>query len=164
MNPNEKLTELLTNKFFKHEGDDYAFMSCKTVGSNLMIITNRKTLQIPVDRFVSFYEKVESNCYAAGDVIKKEFVPTNIPVKNPDSEALPAEFKPRDSVIVIPESPKVFDKLNNSFESLIDAIENASEADLKTLEVKAKMLTSIGQTAINMENSRNGLIKMLSGK
>lgn len=164
MNPNEKLTELLTNKFFKHEGDDYAFMSCKTVGSNLMILTNKKTLQIPVDRFVSFYEKVESNCYAAGDVIKKEFVPANLAVKKPDSEVLRPEFKPRDPVMVIPESPKVFDKLNNSFESLIDAIESANEADLKTLEVKAKMLTSVAQTAINMVNSRNSLIKIISGK
>jgi hypothetical protein len=164
MNPNEKLTQLLTDKFFKHEGDDYAFMSCKTVGSNLMILTNKKTIQIPVDRFVSFYEKVESNCYAAGDVIKKEFVPTNLPVKKPDGETLPTEFKPRDSVIVIPESPKVFDKLNNSFESLIDAIDNASEADLKNLEIKAKMLTSVAQTAINMENSRNSLIRIISGK
>lgn len=164
MNPNEKLTQLLTDKFFKHEGGDYAFMSCKTVGSNLMILTNKKTLQIPVDRFVNFYEKVEANCYAASDVIKKEFVPTDLPVKKPDSETLPAEFKPRDSVMVIPESPRVFEKINNSFESMIDAIDNASEDDLKTLEVKAKMLTSVAQTAINMENSRNSLIKIIQGK
>lgn len=160
MNPNEKLTELLTNKFFQHEGGDYAFVSCKTIGSNLMILTNKKTLQIPVDRFVDFYQKVERNCYNPADAINKDLVPTSLPVKK---DGL-AEFKPRDPVMVIPESPKVFDKLNNSFESLIDSIENATEADLKTLEIKAKMLTSVAQTAINMENSRNSLIRMISGK
>jgi len=89
MNPNEKLTALLTGKNFKHDGNDFAFVSCKTVVSNLMILTNKKTIQVPVDRFVDFYQKVEANCYVPqdenvakellkqrnfGDVSKKEHV------------------------------------------------------------------------------------------
>lgn len=149
MSPSEKLTELLTAKKFSHCGDEFHFMSCKQVASNLMILTNKKTLQIPVDQFVNFYKKVEGNCSEISELVsKKDFVPKELPLK----------------AMVIPESPKVFDKLNNSFENLIDAIETASEADLKTLEVKAKMLTSVAQTAINMENSRNSLIKIIQGK
>ena len=165
MNPNEKLTQLLTNKFFQHEGGDYAFMSCKTVGSNLMVLTNKKTIQIPVDRFVDFYQKVEANCYNPADIINKDLVPTNVPEKTAEvKKAFVPEIPMKNQVMIVPESPKVFSKLNQRFENLIDAIDSASEEDLNKLEAKAKMLASIGQTAINMENSRNGLIKMLSGK
>jgi hypothetical protein len=35
---------------------------------------------------------------------------------------------------------------------------------LKFLETKAKMLTSVAQTAVNMENSRINLIKLFHNK
>lgn len=152
MRPSERLTQLLTDKFFEHEAIQYAFMSCKEVGSNLMILTNKKTLQIPVDRFENFYQKVSANCVDS-QIGKPEFVPTELPLKSEVSK-----------VVVVPEMPGVFGKINQSFDSLIDAIDNASDEDLKKLEVKAKMLTSVAQTAVNMENSRINLIKIFNGK
>ncbi|SHG28315.1 hypothetical protein [Flavobacterium johnsoniae] len=149
MNPNEKLVKLLENKWFQYNGSDYAFISCKNVGSNLMIITNKKTLQIPLDRFVDFYNMVEQNCYdKTSEVLKNNLVPAELPLKN--------------NMIIVPEKPMVFDKLNDSFEKLIDVIDGATDDDLKFLESKVKMLTSVAQTAINMENSRNNLIKIFN--
>lgn len=149
MNPNEKLTQLLTNKWFQHDGCDYSFVSCRTVGSNIMILTNKKTLQIPIDRFADFLKKVEQNCYDKSSVqVQKSFIPSELPAKG--------------NVVIVPEKPVVFDKLNNSFESLIELIDGAKDEDLKFLESKVKMLTSVAQTAINMENSRNNLIKMFN--
>ena len=147
MSPSEKLTELLTAKKFSHGGEEFEFRCCKVVYSNLMILTNKKTLQIPLDQFVNFYQKVEGNCMPVGVIAeKKEIVSKDLPLK----------------AVVVPEVPRVFEKINSSFEVLIDLIDNATEADLKTLETKANMLTSVAQTAVNMENSRINLIKMLN--
>lgn len=149
MSPNEKITELLTGKKFNHGGEEFEFRSCKTVYSNLMVITNKKTLQIPLDQFVNFYQKVEKNCESLTAVAvgqKKEFIPEALPLK----------------AVIVPEIPKVFEKINNSFDALIDKIESATEEDLKFLETKAKMLASVAQTAVNMENSRINLIKMFN--
>lgn len=145
----EKLTELLTDKKFSHNGKEYCFVSCKKVSSNIMILTNKETIQISSDRFADFYNKVEANCSTSFEE-KKSFVPAELPTKN--------------NVVVLPEMPGVFGKINQSFDSLIDAIDNASDADLKVLETKAKMLTSMANTAVNMENSRINLIKLFNGK
>lgn len=147
----EKLTQLLTDKMFSHNGKDYAFVSCKKVVSNIMILTNKETIQVPVDRFNDFYEKVKKNCVDARNLpSKKEFLPSEIPVK--------------ENLFVIPEMPKTYQKLHQSFDSLIDAIDNATDDNLKFLETKAKMLTSVAQTAVNMENSRINLIKLFHNK
>lgn len=147
----EKLTQLLTDKMFNHNGKDYAFVSCKKVVSNIMIMTNKETIQVPVDRFNDFYEKVKKNCVDARNLpSKKEFLPSEIPVK--------------ENVFVVPEMPKTYQKLHQSFDSLIDAIDNATDDNLKFLETKAKMLTSVAQTAVNMENSRINLIKLFHNK
>lgn len=146
----EKLTELLTNKSFSHNGKEYFFISCKKVTSNIMILTNKETIQVPVDGFVNFYEKVSKNCSDGSNLpAKQSFVPTDLPVKN--------QF-------FTPEMSNTFLKLNNSFESLIDSIDGATEGNLKFIEAKAKMLTSVAQTAVNMENSRINLIKVFYGK
>lgn len=152
MRPSERLTQLLTDKFFEHEAVQYAFMSCKEVGSNLMILTNKKTLQIPVDRFENFYQKVCANCVDSR-IGKPAFVPTELPLKAEVSK-----------IVVVPEMPGVFGKINQSFDALISAIDTATDDELKTLETKAKMLTSVAQTAVNMENSRISLIKLFNGK
>ncbi|WP_281225390.1 hypothetical protein [Flavobacterium aquiphilum] len=149
MDVTEKLTALLTDKKFSHNGKELCFLSCKKVNSNIMVLTNKETIPIPVDRFVDFYNKVEKNCSPVNES-KSSFVPAEIPIKN--------------KAIIVPEMPGVFGKINQSFDSLIDAIENASDADMKVLEVKAKMLTSMAQTAVNMENSRINLIKLFNGK
>ena len=147
----EKLTQLLTDKMFSHNGKDYAFVSCKKVVSNIMILTNKETIQVPIDRFNDFYEKVKMNCVDARNLpSKKEFLPSEIPVK--------------ENLFVIPEMPKTYQKLHQSFDSLIDAIDNATDDNLKFLETKAKMLTSVAQTAVNMENSRINLIKLFHNK
>lgn len=147
MNPIEKLTELLTNKTFEHNGKKYYFLSCKIVASNLMILTNQETLQIAVDRFADFYKKVASNC---------------APITTAVTESKTAPARMIHKAVVIPETPKTFEKLNASFEALIDALTDATEENIGFLEAKAKMITSIGQTAVNMENSRINLIKILN--
>lgn len=147
----EKLTQLLTNKSFIHNNKVYFFVSCKKVISNIMILTNKETLQIPMDRFNDFYEKVKKNCVDARNLpAKKEFSPSELPVK--------------ENVFLLPEMPKTYQKLHASFDSLIDAIDEATDENLKFLETKAKMLTSVGQTAVNMENSRINLIKLFHNK
>lgn len=147
----EKLTQLLSDKYFHHNGKEYCFVSCKKVVSNIMILTNKETIQVPMDRFNDFYEKVKSNCFDARNLpAKKQFYPSEILVK--------------ENTVFMPEMPKTYQKLNDSFDSLIDAIDAAKDDDLKFLEAKAKMLTSVGQTAINMENSRVTLIKLLNNK
>ena len=147
----EKLTKLLTGKTFSHGGKEYCFQSCKKVVSNIMIITNKETLQIPVDRYDDFYEKVSSNCFAASNLpAKQSFVPAELPVKQPN--------------VFIPEMSTTYQKLNASFDSLIDQIDKATNDDISFLETKAKMLTSVAQTAIGMENSRVNLIKIFHGK
>ena len=147
----EKLTQLLTDKMFSHNGKDYAFVSCKKVVSNIMILTNKETIQVPMDRFNDFYENVKKNCVDARNLpSKKQFSPSEIPVK--------------ENLFVIPEMPKTYQKLHQSFDSLIDAIDNATDDNLKFLETKAKMLTSVAQTAVNMENSRINLIKLFHNK
>lgn len=147
----EKLTQLLTDKYFTHNGKEYCFVSCKKVVSNIMILTTKETLQIPVDRFNDFYEKVKKNCVDARNLpVKKEFSPSELPVK--------------ENVFFIPEMPKTYQKLHSSFDSLIDAIDEATDENLKFLETKAKMLTSVAQTAVNMENSRINLIKLFHNK
>jgi hypothetical protein len=116
-----------------------------------MIITNKETLQIPMDRFNDFYEKVKKNCVDVRNLpAKKEFSPSELPVK--------------ENVFFIPEMPKTYQKLHASFDSLIDAIDEATDENLKFLETKAKMLTSVAQTAVNMENSRINLIKLFHNK
>jgi hypothetical protein len=147
----EKLTQLLTNKNFSHNGKEYCFLSCKKVVGNIMILTNKETIQVSVDRFNDFYEKVKNNCFDASNLPqKKEFVPSELPMQK--------------SVVFVPEMPKTYQKLNDSFDRLIDEIDNASEKQLKFLESKAKMLTSMAQTTVNMENSRINLIKIFQGK
>lgn len=148
MNPIEKLTELLTNKSFSHNSKDYCFQSCKKVNENIMILTNKETLQIPASSFDNFYQNVRGNCVLVSEVFQK---PSFIPEK-------------QNIVKFIPEMPKIYQKLNDSFDKLIDAIDSAGEGDLKHLEVKAKMLTSMAQTAIGMENSRIALVKIIHGK
>jgi len=68
----EKLTALLTGKTFSHNGKEYCFQSCKKVVSNIMIFTNKETLQIPVDRFDDFYQKVKDNCIDASNLPQKQ--------------------------------------------------------------------------------------------
>lgn len=146
----EKLTELLTGKTFSHNGKNYCFLSCKKVVSNIMILTNKETIQVPLDRFDDFYGKVRKNCFDASNLPKKkEFIPAELPMKKQ---------------IFTPEISNTFLKLNESFEGLIDLINGAKEDDLKFIEAKTKMLTSVAQTAVNMENSRIGLIKAFNGK
>lgn len=147
----KKLTELLTGKTFSHNGKEYCFQNCKKVVSNIMILTNKETIQIPMDRFVDFYEKVEKNCFDTSNLTQKQsFVPAELPVKQPD--------------VFIPEMSTTYQKLNASFDSLIDQIDKATNEDISFLETKAKMLTSVAQTAIGMENSRVNLIKIFQGK
>jgi hypothetical protein len=147
----EKLTELLTGKTFSHNGKEYCFLSCKKVVSNIMILTNKETLQIPVDSFINFYEKVEKNCFDASNLPQKQnFVPTQLPVKNLS--------------VFMPEMSSTYQKLNKSFDNLIDQIDSATDENIAFLESKAKMLTSVAQTAIGMENSRVNLIKIFQGK
>lgn len=146
----EKLTGLLANKSFSHNGKEYFFVSCKKVSSNIMILTNKETIQVALDRFVDFYEKVAKNCSDGLNLpAKQSFVPSELPLKKP---------------IFTPEMSNTFSKLNDSFESLIDSINGATEDNLKFIEAKAKMLTSVAQTAVNMENSRINLIKVFNGK
>ncbi|MCG9792505.1 hypothetical protein [Flavobacterium algicola] len=161
MSPEEKLTELLTGKSFTHQGEQFNFVNCKRVVSNIMIFTNKKLLQIPVDRFVDFFQKVESNCEDVVSTLveKKEYIPT---APYTAEVASPQSYSSHRPVKVMAEMPKVFEKLNESFEDLINKINTASEGDLKSLEIRAKMLTSVAQTSINMENSRINLIKMLN--
>lgn len=147
----EKLTALLTGKTFSHNGKEYCFQSCKKVVSNIMILTNKETIQIPMDRYDDFYEKVSKNCFDAFNLPQKQsFVPSELPVKQ--------------NAICIPEMSTVYQKLNNSFDSLIGQIDNATTEDISFLESKAKMLTSVAQTAIGMENSRANLIKIFQGR
>lgn len=147
----EKLTQLLSGKSFRHNGKEFFFVSCKKVVSNIMILTNKETIQVPVDRFNDFYEKVKNNCFDATFLpAKKQFSPTGSSVN--------------ENMFLIPEMPKTYQKLNNSFDSLIDAIDSATDENLKFLEAKAKMLTSVAQTAVNMENSRINLIKLFHNK
>lgn len=147
----EKLSELLTGKTFSHNGKDYCFQSCKKVVSNIMILTNKETIQIPMDRFSDFYEKVEKNCFDVNSISNKQsFVPSELPVKQP--------------TVFIPEMSTTYQKLNASFDSLISQIDNATVEDISFLETKAKMLTTVAQTAIGMENSRVNLIKIFQGK
>lgn len=146
----EKLTALLTGKTFSHNGEEYNFISCKKVISNIMILTNKKTIQLPVDRYDDFYEKVSKNCFDASNLPqKKSFVPSEFHAKKP---------------IFTPEMSNTFLKLNASFEKLIEAIDGATEENVKFIEAKTKMLTSVAQTAVNMENSHIGLIKAFNGK
>lgn len=147
----EKLTELLTNKVFFHQGKQYNFLSCKKVNSNIMVLTNRETIQVPMEGFADFYEKARFS----------RFDPKNIPSAK---EFVPAELPKKENVVFIPEIPRTFQKLNNSFDSLIDAIDDATEENLKFLEAKSKMLTSLAQTAVNMENSRISLVKLFQNK
>lgn len=154
MDPIEKLTALLTGKTFSHNGKEYCFQSCKKVVSNIMILTNKETIQVPMNRYTDFYEKVSQNCSSASmQLTKQSFVPSELPVKQ--------------TGVFIPEAMKIsktYEKLNNSFDSLIDAIDNVTEENIKFIESRAKMLTSIAQTAVNMENSRANLIKIFHGK
>ena len=147
MNIVEKLTDLLTGKTFEHNGKKYSFVSCKIVLYNVMIITNQETLQVPVDRFDDFYKKVKENCAPISAVVNE--------VKASPSRMI-------HKAVVIPETPKTFEKLNASFEALISALDTATEENIGFLEAKAKMIVSIGQTAVNMENSRINLIKILN--
>ena len=151
MDPIEKLTALLAGKTFSHNGKEYCFQSCKKVVSNIMILTNKETIQIPMDRFVDFYAKVESNCFDLNNVPEKQsFVPSELPVKQP--------------AVFVPEMSSTYQKLNASFDSLISEIDNATNDNISFLETKAKMLTTVAQTAIGMENSRVNLIKIFQGK
>jgi hypothetical protein len=143
----QKLTDLLTGKTFEHDGKKYSFVSCKAVASNIMIITNQKTLQIPIDHFDNFYKKVASNC--------KDFY-----IGNNEVAVAPKHIVYKTAVM--PEVPKTYEKLNLSFEALIDEINSATDNNVAFIEAKAKMLTSVAQTAINMENSRINLIKILN--
>lgn len=147
MNTAEKLTELLTGKTFEHNGKKYSFVSCKIVVSNLMILTNQETLQVPVDRFDDFYKKVKANC---------------VPITTAINEFKTAPARIIHKAVVIPETPKTFEKLNASFEALIDALNDATDENIGLLETKARMITSIGQTAVSMENTRINLIKILN--
>lgn len=147
----EKLTALLTGKTFSHNGKEYCFQSCKKVVSNIMILTNKETIQVPMDRFVDFFEKVENNCFDA----------SNLPQKHP---YVPGEIVIKQQKVIIPEMSTTYQKLNASFDSLIDQIDKATNEDISFLETKAKMLTSVAQTAIGMENSRVNLIKIFQGK
>ncbi|BFM41681.1 hypothetical protein CFS9_03220 [Flavobacterium sp. CFS9] len=147
----EKLTVLLTGKTFSHNGKKYCFQSCKKVVSNIMILTNKETIQVPMDRFVDFYEKVEKNCFDTNSIPEKQtFMPTELLVKQP--------------TVFVPEMSSTYQKLNVSFDVLIGQIDNATNEDISFLETKAKMLTSVAQTAIGMENSRVNLIKIFQGK
>ena len=147
----EKLTALLTGKAFSHNGKEYCFQSCRKVVSNIMILTNKETVQVPMDRFVDFYEKVEKNCFYVNNLSDKpSFIPSELPVKQP--------------AVFIPEMSSTYQKLNASFDSLISQIDNATTEDISFLETKAKMLTTVAQTAIGMENSRVNLIKIFQGK
>ena len=143
----QKLTDLLTDKTFEHDGKKYSFVSCKPVASNIMILTNQKTLQIPIDHFDNFYKKVASNC--------KDIYTANNEVAVAPSRVI---YK----AAVMPEVPKTYEKLNLSFEALIDEINNANDENIARIESKAKMLTSVAQIAVNMENSRINLIKILN--
>ena len=145
----EKLTQLLESKMFDHNGKEYVFVNCKKVANNIMILTNKETIQIDASRFVDFYEKVKGNCRFFEP--KKPFVPVQSVAENPAHKA-----------VVMPVVPKIFEKLNESFESLIDSIDNATDANIGFLEAKAKMLTSVAQTAVNIENSKVGLMKAIS--
>jgi hypothetical protein len=147
----EKLTELLTGKTFSHNGKEYCFQSCKKVVSNIMILTNKETLQVPESGFVNFYEKVEKNCYDTSNLpAKQSFVPAELPLKQ--------------QKVILSEMSTTYQKLNTSFDSLIDQIDSATKDDISFLETKAKMLTTVAQTAIGMENSRINLIKIFQGK
>lgn len=151
MDPIEKLTALLAGKTFSHNGKEYCFQSGKKVVSNIMILTNKETIQIPMDRFADFYEKVEKNCFDVNSLAQKQsFIPSELPVKQP--------------AIFVPEMSNTYQKLNASFDSLISQIDNATTEDISFLETKAKMLTTVAQTAIGMENSRVNLIKIFQGK
>jgi hypothetical protein len=145
----EKLTELLTGKTFLHNNKEYCFLSCKKVVSNIMILTNKETIQVPESRFDDFYLKVRSNCFETTNLPQKaSFVPVELPMKQ--------------QTVFMPEMPKTYQKLNESFDRLIEAINNATEENIKIIESKAKMLTSVAQTAVNMENSRINVIKMFN--
>lgn len=147
----EKLTALLTGKTFSHNGKEYCFQRCKKVVSNIMILTNKETLQVPESDFINFYEKVEKNCYDASNLVHKH-------------PCVPGEIVLKQQRVIIPEMSTTYQKLNASFDSLIDQIDKATDADISFLETKAKMLTQVAQTAIGMENSRVNLIKIFQGK
>lgn len=148
MNVTELLTELLTNKSFEHNGKDYCFISCKKVVDNIMIITNKDTIQIPAGRIDDFIAKVKKNSISILPKIENQGIKTELPMKK--------------SVHFIPENSKIFMKLNDSFEDLIAGIDSATEDNIRLIETKAKMLTQVAQTAVNMENSRISLIKLFN--
>lgn len=145
----KKLTDFLTGKSFTHNNKEYLFVSCKLVNSNLMIFTHKETLQVAIDAFDVFYNCVLENARFTDQIsVKQAFKPLSLPMRN--------------DKLLIPETPVVFEKINSSFDSLIDAINNANEESIKMLEIKAKMLTSVAQAAVNMENTKISLMQLLN--
>lgn len=141
------LKELLDGNFFKYKGKQYAFQSCKLVSYRMMILTDSETLQIDEVALDSFIEEISPTVTEFGTQIKS-FASEKLPMRNLN--------------IMIPETPSIFKKINESFDTLLSEIEGADDEKLKTLEIKSKMLTSVAQSAINMENSRVKLIEVIN--
>ena len=143
----KRITDLLEGKFFKWHGEQYFFKACKSINYNIMILTNSKTLQIHESDVENFIKTVEPTITSESKELKS-FVPQSLPVQ--------------ELGIMIPETPSIFKRLNQSFDSLLNEIEGASDEKLKVLELKSKMLTSMAQSAVSMENSRNKLIELIN--
>lgn len=143
----DQISALLESKFFKYKGKQYAFHSCKVVSYRIMILTDNGTLQIDENDLEMFI---------------KEITPTISDVKKELKSFIPEALPMQKLGLMVPEQSSIFKKLNESFDSLLSEIEGASDEKLKSLEIKSKMLTSVSQSVINMENSRTKLIELIN--
>ena len=135
----QELNSSLEGKCFRYKGKDHKYKSCKSLNSYFMITTDRETFQISRSEAEDFLDNLE--------IISEE------------NRRLPAK---QDQLLAF-EGPKTFERLNMGFESLLDALDSP-DADLDALEKKSRILTSIGQTAISMENTKIGLIKAINNQ
>lgn len=140
-----EITELLEGKFFKYREKDYFFKSCKKVNFKIMILTDSEVIQIVESDVETFFEAV------AGSVSNKGTVGNSkgVQIATPNG-------------LIMPESANMFKALNESFAAILSSLDGDGTEDLERIGEKAKILTSIAQSAINMQNSNIEIYKAIN--
>lgn len=170
MEATQKISQRLEGKTFLHKKEKFIFLRCKQVSSNIMVYTNLKMIQVPdlnVDSFLNnivIVEDATAENTETADVSDNETteITSHLTVVG-DIEVT----EPKNVSVSVLESfsmPETFSKLNKGFDLILDRLENAKDEDLADIETRAKILTSVGKTAIDLMNSKIRIREMMDGK
>lgn len=140
----------LEGKLFSYKGKNYVFENAKKLSNGcVMVITSTEVIRLLKEQSDEFLKEI----VLLNPVVKTEWVPNKDEI----------EVVKRDSELSI-QSPSIYEKINSSFDTLLNDIMGCNDVQLEVIERKAKVLTSIAQTSVNIENSKQNLIRLFNNK